>query len=73
MSCLGKVCKACGTANHFARVCMKTRGSEASAHIHSMENPVLSQETDGSGDDLFSTECIGAVGAREKSGLPFSN
>lgn len=62
----GKVCKACGTANHFARVCMKTRGSEVSAHIHSMENPVLAQETDGSGDDLFSTECIGAVGARGK-------
>lgn len=64
-SAYGKVCKACGTPNHFARVCMKTKGSEAPAQVHSMDNPILSQETD-SGDDLFTTKCIGAVGPKGK-------
>lgn len=58
----GKVCKACGTPNHFARVCMKTKGLDAPAHVHSMDNPILTE----SGDDLFTTECIGAVGPKGK-------
>lgn len=61
----GKVCKACGTPNHFARVCMKTKGLNAPAHVHSMDNPILTQDTE-SGDDLFTTECIGAVGPKGK-------
>lgn len=61
----GKTCKACGTPNHFARVCMKTKGSEAPAQVHSMYNSTATHETD-SGDDLFTTECIGAVGPKGK-------
>ena len=43
---------------------MKTKGAEAP--VHSIENPLSAQHVDGSEDDLFSTECIGAVGARGK-------
>lgn len=44
---------------------MKTKGSEAPAQVHSMDNSPVTQETD-SGDDLFTTECIGAVGPKGK-------
>lgn len=39
----GKACKACGTANHFARVCIKSKRTEA--QVHFMRNSIPDQET----------------------------
>uniref|UniRef100_A0A673W9M9 Gypsy retrotransposon integrase-like protein 1 n=1 Tax=Salmo trutta TaxID=8032 RepID=A0A673W9M9_SALTR len=56
----GKICKSCGTANHFARVCMKSKRKEGK--VHSIETNT--DEGNNSTEDVYASECIGAVRAK---------
>lgn len=61
----GKNCNSCGTANHFARVCNKTKRKEGKLHIaeglnFDKESTVI--ET----NDVYAVESIGAVRTRGK-------
>lgn len=56
----GKICKSCGTANHFARVCMKSKRKEGK--VHSIETKT--DEGNNSTEDVYASECIGAVRAK---------
>lgn len=59
----GKVCKACGTANHFARVCIKSKKREG--RVQAVEG--LTTELDTfTENDVYTSECIGAVRTKGK-------
>ena len=61
----GKTCRHCGTANHFAKVCMKRGQATRQLHAADMEAP---DDTDRSDTDahIYTTQSIGAVQGQGK-------
>lgn len=50
----GNICRSCGTANHFTKVCMKSKRKEGK--VHSPETNT--DEGNDSSQDINDSECI---------------
>uniref|UniRef100_A0A8B9JE72 ribonuclease H n=1 Tax=Astyanax mexicanus TaxID=7994 RepID=A0A8B9JE72_ASTMX len=61
----GKQCKACGTSNHFARVCLKSKKKRTESKLHKIDD-IQQDNTDIVSDDLYATEHIGSMRAKGK-------
>ncbi|KAK0155363.1 hypothetical protein N1851_002320 [Merluccius polli] len=62
----GKSCRLCGTANHFAKVCMK-RGQQA-RQLNAVDDPPLEDPEDSDRDerDVYTAESVGPVNTQRK-------
>ncbi|XP_034052535.1 uncharacterized protein LOC117533010 [Gymnodraco acuticeps] len=60
----GKSCRSCGTANHFAKVCMK-RGQQA-RQLNAVDDPLPGELEDSDERDVYTAESVGAVNTRGK-------
>ena len=62
----GKTCRLCGTANHFAKVCMK--GGQQARQLNAVDDPSLGDPEDYGRDerDVYTAESLGAVNTQRK-------
>ncbi|XP_061765807.1 uncharacterized protein LOC133558441 [Nerophis ophidion] len=60
----GKSCRSCGTANHFAKVCMK-RGQHA-RQLNAVDDPSTGEQEDSDERDVYTAESVGAVNTQGK-------
>ncbi|KAF3856230.1 hypothetical protein F7725_016953, partial [Dissostichus mawsoni] len=60
----GKSCRSCGTANHFAKVCMK-RGQQA-RQLNAVDDPLPGELEDSDERDVYTAESVGAVNTQGK-------
>ncbi len=62
----GKSCRSCGTANHFAKMCLK-RGLQA-RQLNVVDHPLLEDPEDSDRDerDVYTAMSVGAVNTQSK-------
>ncbi len=61
----GKTCRLCGTNNHFAKVCLKSKSKPTEGKLHCIEDSNEGQVGD-SDDDIYTVESISTVHMERK-------
>ncbi len=61
----GKTCRLCGTNNHFAKVCLKSKSKPTEGKLHCIEDSKEGQFGD-SDDDIYTVESISTVHMERK-------
>ncbi len=61
----GKTCRLCGTNNHFAKVCLKSKSKPTEGKLHCIEDSKDGQVGD-SDDDIYTVESISTVHMERK-------
>lgn len=61
----GKTCRLCGTDNHFAKVCLKSKSRSTEGKLHCVEYS-KEEPVEGSDDDIYTVESISTVHMKGK-------